>query len=494
MSTMLKESKLETYFSKFRENTLGINQTIDTPFGQKPLLYADWIASGRLYAPIEDKMREMGQFVANTHTETSYTGAVMTTAYTKARNKIKEHVGAGPEDVLLAVGTGMTGAVLKFQRILGLKIADKFRDQVTLTNDDKPVVFITHMEHHSNQVSWLETIADVVVVDCNNEGLVCLDSWRDVLAQHADRKWKIAAITAASNVTGIETPYHAIAKMMHEQNGWCFVDFACSAPYVDINMHPEDPEERLDAVFFSPHKFLGGPGSCGVVVFHRSLYNCKQPDHPGGGTVLYTNPWGEHIYIDDIEAREDGGTPGFLQAIRTALAIELKEQMGAENIVEREHELVHYMITRLNQHPKINILAGQHTKRLGAVSFNIEGMHFNLGSRLLNDFFGVQVRGGCSCAGTYGHYLLSVDRDHSDIIKNQIIGGDVSHRPGWIRASLHPTMTNAEVELLCDAIEQVADKHEEWGTDYKYDPLHNEFVHNSYEYDVEDRVNGWFEF
>ncbi|GGH72584.1 selenocysteine lyase [Phaeocystidibacter marisrubri] len=485
-------STLEKHFAKFRENTLGSELSIEGPHGSKPLIYADWIASGRMYGPIEDKMREMGAFVANTHTETSYTGSSMTLAYAKARQIIKNHVNASKDDVLLCVGTGMTGAVLKFQRILGLKPGEKFMNRIELTEDEKPVVFLTHMEHHSNQVSWLETIADVVVVPCTNEGLICMDSWKKTLEDYAHRSWKIASITGASNVTGIETPYHEIAKLMHRHNGWCFVDFACSAPYVEMDMHPEDPEARLDAIFFSPHKFLGGPGSAGIVVFHNSLYKNKQPDHPGGGTVTYTNPWGEHLYIEDIEAREDGGTPGFLQTIRAALAVELKEQMGIENMMTREHEIIEYAMNRLGKHPRIQLLAGQHIERLGAVSLVIEGMHYNLAVRLLNDHFGVQTRGGCSCAGTYGHYLLNVDMETSHSIKEEILSGDISHRPGWVRVSFHPSMTNQDVEYICTAIEEVADKGDEWAKEYEYHPAHNEYVHKSYEYDVNDRVNQWF--
>lgn len=490
----MKPSTLESEFVNYRNNTLGSDLTIEGPYGPKPLIYADWIASGRMYAPIEDKMREMAKYVANTHTETSYTGSAMTMAYSKARSIIKNHVNASADDVLICVGTGMTGAVLKLQRILGLKPGEKFMGQIQLTPDQKPVVFVTHMEHHSNQVSWLETIADVVVVPCTEDGLICMDSWKKALAEHSHRPWKIASVTAASNVTGIETPYHKLAKLMHQNNGWCFVDFACSAPYVSIDMHPEDSEERLDAIFFSPHKFLGGPGSAGVVIFHKSLYKNTKPDHPGGGTVSYTNPWGDHVYLDDIEAREDGGTPGFLQTIRAALAIELKQEMGVEKMVAREHEMIPYVIERLESNPKIQILAGQHKKRLGAVSLIIHGMHFNLGVRLLNDRFGIQVRGGCSCAGTYGHLLLNVDQETSHSIKAEILTGDVSHRPGWIRVSFHPSMTNAEVEYICDSIEKLADHFEEWSVDYKYEPAHNEFVHTSYLYDVKDRVEDWFSF
>lgn len=493
-TTQMPSSTLEKHFAPFRENVLGADETIPGPYGHKPLIYADWIASGRMYGPIEDKMREMGSFVANTHTETSYTGSTMTLAYAKAREIIKKHVNASQTDVLLTVGTGMTGAVLKFQRILGLKINERFVSKISLSDDERPVVFVTHMEHHSNQVSWLETLADVVVVPSDDEGLVCLKNWERTIADYAHRPWKIASISAASNVTGIETPYHSIAKMMHQNSGWCFVDFACSAPYVEIDMHPADEDERLDAIFYSPHKFLGGPGSAGIVIFDSSLYKNKQPDHPGGGTVMYTNPWGEHIYIDDIETREDGGTPGFLQTIRAAMAVELKEKMGVNNIRQREEEIVSYVMNRLSQHPKLNVLAGQHVHRLGAVSLNIEDVHYNLGVRLLNDHFGVQTRGGCSCAGTYGHYLLNVDRLASDQIKSEILSGDISHRPGWIRVSLHPVMTNQDVEYICTAIEEVADNHEKWGEDYQFDPKHNDFIHKTYQSDVNDRIDDWFDF
>lgn len=494
MSTTSTLSQLESVFAPYRESILGINESIDTPFGRKPLVYADWIASGRMYGPIEDKMREMGSFVANTHTETSYTGSSMTNAYAKARKIIKDHVNASDEDVLMTVGTGMTGAMLKFQRILGLFVNEKYEGRVNLTEDERPVVFVTHMEHHSNQISWYETIADTIVVPSNEEGLVCMETWKKTLAEHAHRKWKIAAITGASNVTGITTPYHKIAKLMHQNDGWCFVDFACSAPYVKMDMHPADPEERLDAIFFSPHKFLGGPGSAGVAIFHKSLYKNKRPDHPGGGTVLYTNPWGGRLYIEDIEAREDGGTPGFLQTIRIALSIELKEQMGMDNIHQREEEMVEYVMNRLGNHEGIHILAPNCKKRLGAISLNIEGLHYNLGVRLLNDHFGVQVRGGCSCAGTYGHQLMEISRDVSDIIKEQIEHGDITSRPGWIRVSLHPCMTNQDLEYICTAIEEVTQNHEEWGKEYEYDSSHNEFVHKTYKYDVQDRVNNWFNF
>jgi selenocysteine lyase/cysteine desulfurase len=315
-------TKLESYFSKFRENIVGINQEFESPYGKKKIIYADWTASGRLYRPIEQKiLNEMGPFVANTHTETSVTGSVMTHAYHEARNIIKAHVNASKDDVLITVGTGMTGAINKFQRILGIKLNENLKDHTQVPNEKRPVIFVSHMEHHSNQTSWLETIAKVVLIPSNDNGLPSLESLKRLLQDYCQVSIKFAAITGCSNVTGIRTNYHQIAKIMHQNNGLCFVDFACSAPYVSINMHPEDEEAYLDAITFSPHKFLGGPGTSGVLIFNKKLYKNLVPDNPGGGTVYYTNPWGDHDYIDDIETREDGGTPGFLQAIKIALSI-----------------------------------------------------------------------------------------------------------------------------------------------------------------------------
>ena len=296
---------LEQYFSQYREQIIGINQTFTSPYGEQNLIYCDWTASGRLYRSIEDKIsNEFGPFVANTHTETSTSGAAMTLAYHEARNIIKRHVNANENDVLITTGSGMTGVVNKFQRILGLKVSENLKNHTQIPEELKPIVFISHMEHHSNQTSWLETIADVEVVPCNNAGLVCLDSFEKCIQKYQHRKIKITSITSCSNVTGIKTEYHKVAKLIHKYNGLCFVDFACCAPYVNINMHPEDEDEMLDAIFFSPHKFLGGPGSSGVLVFNKKLYKNTVPDNPGGGTVSYTNPWGQHDYFDDVETRE----------------------------------------------------------------------------------------------------------------------------------------------------------------------------------------------
>jgi len=494
MITSATETQLEHYFNDFRKNIIGVDQEFESPFGKKKIVYTDWTASGRLYRPIEEKlMNDFGPFVANTHTETTVSGTAMTMAYHEAKNIIKRHVNANENDVLINTGTGMTGVVNKFQRILGLKIPENLKDFIEIPKEIRPVVFISHMEHHSNQTSWLETIADVVVLPADEEGLFCLEKFKGALQEYKDRSFKIASITSCSNVTGIRTPYHEVARIMHQNGGVCFVDFACSGPYVNIDMHPDD-ESYLDAIFFSPHKFLGGPGTSGVLIFNKNLYHNNVPDCPGGGTVSWTNPWGEHKYIDNIEDREDGGTPGFLQVIKTALAIELKEQMGVDNIMEREHEIVEYVFSELDNIENLKILANQHKERLGVISFYIDDLHFNLGVKLLNDRFGIQTRGGCSCAGTYGHYLLHVDQETSYDLVCQITSGDLIKKPGWIRMSIHPTTTTAEIKMVCDSIKELAQNHKEWSKDYQYDAKTNEFIHKNSAHLEKAMVKSWFKF
>lgn len=494
MITTETQTALESYFQTYREQIIGINQEFESPFGIKKIIYTDWTASGRLYRPIEEKLiNQFGPFVANTHTETTITGTAMTMAYHEAKQIIKKHVNANDDDILINTGTGMTGVVNKFQRILGLKIPENLKEFTAVPKALKPIVFISHMEHHSNQTSWLETIADVVVIPASEEGLLCLKEFEKLLDQYKDRSFKIASITSCSNVTGIKTPYHEVARLMHQNNGVCFVDFACSGPYVEIDMHP-DQERYLDAIFFSPHKFLGGPGTSGVLVFNKNLYKNNVPDCPGGGTVSWTNPWGEHKYIDNIEDREDGGTPGFLQVIKTALAVQLKEQMGIKNILDREHEIVSYIFSELNAIDNIHILANQHQDRLGVISFYIDDLHYNLGVKLLNDRFGIQTRGGCSCAGTYGHYLLHVDQETSHDLVCQITSGDLIKKPGWIRMSIHPTTSSEEIQMVCQSIKALAKNHKEWSADYVYNFKTNEFLHKASKQSEKGMVDQWFKF
>jgi selenocysteine lyase/cysteine desulfurase len=487
-------SDLTTHFSKFRKNIIGDQLEYDTQFGKQKMLYADWIASGRLYKPLEDRMANViGPWVANTHTETSEGGQLMTIAYHQAQQLIKKHVNAGPGDVIISSGFGMTGVLVKFQRILKLKAPEKNTFGEFVISGPKPVVFITHMEHHSNHTSWYHTIADVVVIPPDKNLLVDPENLKSLLPQYADRPLKIGSFTACSNVTGIETPIHELARIMHEAGGFCFADYAASAPYVDIDMHPENPLEKLDAIFFSPHKFLGGPGTSGIMVFDSALYHLKAPDAPGGGTVDWTNPWGEYKFVDNIEIREDGGTPGFLQAMRTAMCISLKNQMNTALMREREEQLVALAFKELCCIPGVHILADNQRKRLGIISLFIEGIHFNMVVKLLSDRYGIQVRGGCACAGTYGHFLLDVSYERSKIITDLITHGDLSQKPGWIRVSLHPTMTDDELRYITSAIKEISVHHSSWRKDYTYNKHTNEFVHKKDHHIKDEIVKSWFQ-
>ncbi len=483
---------LEKYFSQFKHKIVGDEKVYKSPYGNKKMIYSDWIASGRLYSEIEDKIKnDFGPYVANTHTETSETGTLMTNSYSYAKKTIKSHVNANDNDVLINTGNGMTGAINKFIRILGLKYYGGYFNKKELDTDLVPLVITSHIEHHSNHTLWLTTVADVIVVDAADDLSFSLQNLEKELEKNKNRKFIIGSFSAASNVTGIKTPYHKMAALMHKYLGYCFIDFAASAPYVNINMHPENAEEKIDAIFFSPHKFLGGPGASGVLIFDKVLYKNEIPDHPGGGTVKWTNAWGEYSFYDDIETREDGGTPGFLQAIRTALAIKLKEKMTSKNILQREEEINNYIFNRFDKINDITVLASNIKDRLSVFSFYHTDLHYNLFVKLLSDVYGIQVRGGCACAGTYGHFLLKVTKEDSDRITNKINSGNLSEKPGWVRLSLHPTTSNSEMEFIMNAIEYLSINYKKYINNYKHDIKTNEFCFVDYK--KSDEYIKWFE-
>lgn len=488
----MQDPTLDNYFEKYRDKIIGYNTTFTSPFGEKRIYYSDWTASGRLYKDIEEKVNfDIAQYVGNTHSESNCTGTLMTNAYHKAQKYIKQHVNASESDVIIMTGSGMTGALAKLMRILGFKVPDKYKSMVKLQEEERPVVFITHMEHHSNQTSWEESLADVVIINHTEEGLVDLTDLETKLGHYKNRKWKVASVTACSNVTGIETPYHEIAKIMHNYGGKCFVDFACSAPHIKIDMHPS-PEECLDAIYFSPHKFIGGPGTPGVLIFCSSLYNNAVPDIVGGGTVLWTNPWGGHKFLDNIEIREDAGTPAFLGTIKVALLLKLKEEMGYEELEKREHYITNYAFDKLSKINNLHILAANIKNRLSVFSFFIDDLHYNLGVKILNDRYGIQVRGGCSCAGTYGHYLLFIDQKKSNQIFNKINCGLNDDRPGWIRVSFHPVNSNEEIDYILNAINELAINHKDWSKEYVYNSKTNSYTHINCNIFESNKVEEWF--
>lgn len=487
-----------------KDKIIGEGYEIETAYGTQKVLYCDWTASGRLYQTIEDRLRnEVAPYVANTHTETVTTGAMMTEAYHQAREIIKKHVNAGKDDILIMCGSGMTSAINKLQRILGIRYPESdtalgralnFKEQIENCKENKPVVFISHMEHHSNHTSWLETVASVEVIGYKDASTIDIDDLEKRLINHKDCENKIVSVTACSNVTGIKTPYKKIARIAHKHGAKIFVDFACSAPYVEIDMHP-NKKEYLDAIFLSTHKFLGGPGTPGVLVFNKELYHNEIPDKPGGGTVLFTSPWGKHIYKDDIEEREDGGTPPFLQTIKAGMAFKLKEYMGVDWIAKREKKIVKRVMKGLKKIPNLRVFASQELDRLAVFSFLIVGIHYNLIAKMLNDIFGIQTRGGCACAGTYGHALLEVDMEASKEILNKLLLGDEHSRPGWVRASFHPTTTDEEIDYFLAAVNYVAENHELYKDSYRLKgPQSTEWIHVDDRPDrLQERCAEWFD-
>lgn len=477
MSSETLSSAQEEHFEQFRQRIPGRRDSILTPYGTPRKLYADTTASGQPDAVIEERVMEMKRHYANTHTTSNHTGDLTTRRYHFAGTVLREHVNAGDDDVLIAAGSGMTEVANKLVRMMGLSLSERFKNQIAIPEQERPVVFITHMEHHSNILPWRESIAEVVTVPPDKKGLPDPVALTELCKRYAGRPL-IGSFTAASNVTGVRSPYREMARVMHENGGKCIVDFAASAPYDPIDMHPENDAERLDAILFSPHKFQGGIEAPGVLVLHKSLLNEDVPDRKGGGTVDAVDPWGGHWYGDNIESREDGGTPPIIGRMRAAFAIRLKEAMGMEQIAAREHQLVDRFMDGLKTIDGITVFEAHNRNRIGIVSLAMADVPHGLLTRLLNDRFGIQVRNGCSCAGPYGHYLLDIGREESAAAIRRIVEeGDESAKPGWVRVSLHPTMTDAEVDEILNALRAIRVNALEWRQDYEQVELSSDFIY-----------------
>lgn len=456
------------HFESFRREIIGIDATITTHRGEAPLTYFDWTASGRAYRPLEAQVLEMLPFYANTHSENSHVGRFTSQKYHEALQKIRKHVNAAPGDEVLFKGAGATAGINWLQYMLGLRYHDD------IPHENRPVVFVTHMEHHSNQTSWEECAAEVVILERDQFGRPDPNHLERMCRTLRDTgRVLYGSFTACSNVTGVMTNYYELASILHQHGGSCFIDFAASAPYVAIDMHPSNPLEALDAIFFSPHKFLGGPGSAGVVVFNSALYKHRIPVQVGGGIVKWTDPWGGHSYVDGIGVREDAGTPAIIQGIRAGLAVEVKEQLDPELIQKRKAELLSRALDGLAFIPGITVLAAEQRVRQGIISFTVDDIHYALVDTLLSDFFGMQARDGCSCAGTYGHQLFEIDRVTSGLITQAIDAGDNSAKPGWVRVSLHPTTTDAELEKFLEALAEIVRDRKIFERYYCYQPANN---------------------
>ena len=476
-------------FDFLRRELIGADAPIETPFGERLMMYADYTASGRCLCFVENYLRQLQRIYANSHTEDDISGRSMTQLLREAEESIKRSVNAGETGRIISVGNGATGAIDKLQQIIGVSLPPVTRqrlgtllgnalgqDKLDIFKDylreNQPIVFVGPYEHHSNEISWRENLATVVPVQLNHEGGIDLKHLENLLQKPAYRgRKRIGSFSAASNVTGMISPVHEIAALLHRYDAIACFDYAASAPYVQIDMNPPtgqyEGDASLDAIFISPHKFLGGPGSTGVLVFNERIYNRELPPTvSAGGTVDYVGTSNQD-FIKRIEEREKPGTPGVLQVLKAAMVFEVKDNVTVARIQQREHELLEKVFSRWLANPAIEILGNQDpSKRVGIVSFNIKAasegsnsghyLHPKFVTTILNDLFGIQSRAGCSCAGPYGHRLLGIDDQTSEEYRCCVVEGFSGIKPGWCRVSMHYVMDDLEVDFLLDAVDFVA--------------------------------------
>ena len=446
-----------------RQNEVGRRASFETPFGRRLVCYADLTATGRYLHFVEAWIKNVRPFYANTHTAVSSTGRVMTTLREQARSVVRRSVNAGAEDVVLFVGSGATSAINKLVGLLGLRIAEPLEREHGLSRhipkEQRPVVVVGPYEHHSNELPWLESVADVVEIGLDADGGIDLAELDAQLAHFAARPLKIGSFSAASNVTGVLTDVAAIARCLHRHGYLACFDYAAAAPYVPIDMHPADAAARIDALFVSTHKFMGGPQASGVLVAHRSLFRSRVPERPGGGTVDYVSAFDRLSvdYVSRLDEREEGGTPAIVGDLRAGVAFLVKEMLGPARILEHERALARRALERLSRNPRVQLLGDVHPGRLAILSFNIERMHHDLVSVLLDHLFGIQNRAGCSCAGPFGHRLLGIDRAKSEQFRALIHRGVLGIKPGWVRLSLAYYASAEDVEFILRAVEFVAE-------------------------------------
>lgn len=487
-------------FDWLRREVVGADAAMITPFGERLMVYADYTASGRCLGLVEKYIQNLQRIYANTHTEDDISGRSMTQLLEQAEEAIKCSVNAGPSGRIICVGTGATGAIDKLQQIIGVALPPATRQSLTAMlgnalgdeayarfsdymQQHQPVVFVGPYEHHSNEISWRESLATVVEVRMDSEGAIDLQHLESLLQDPAYQgRKRIGSFSAASNVTGMRSAVHEIASLLHQYDAIACFDYAASAPYVEIDMNPPPDQHAgdasLDAVFISPHKFLGGPGASGVLLFHERIYDRELPPSvSAGGTVDYVGPKSQD-FIATIEEREKPGTPGVLQILKASMAFQIKDRIGVEAIEHRERELLLRTFGRWQANPNIEILGNPDPeRRISIVSFNLRDhrgkyLHPKFVTTLLNDLFGIQSRAGCSCAGPYGHRLLDIDFEKSEQYRKWINKGFSGIKPGWCRISLHYAMDDIEVDFILDAVEFIASQ------GYRFLPLYNFDFHS----------------
>jgi len=456
---------------QIRQDVIGERQLIDTPFGQQPLIYADYTASGRSLRSIESFISErVLPLYANTHSDSSLTGRQSNALREQARQAIRDATGASEKDAVIFCGSGATAAVNRLIDIMGLRLPiDPERAALLLERipaSQRPVVFVGPYEHHSNELPWRESLCTVVTIPLNAEGQLDTRALQEQLVRMKHRPLRIGSFSAASNVTGIRSDTKTVSALLHRHGALAFWDYAAAAPYVGIDMTDKD------AVFLSPHKFVGGPGTPGVLIMKRGLAVHPVPAVPGGGTVSFVTP-DEHDYLDHLERREEGGTPGIVEAIRAGLVFRLQQSVGTETIEALEKQHLEMALDAWRQHPAIRILGDSGADRLSIVSLQFlagdRQLHYGLVTVLLNDLFGIQARGGCSCAGPYGHTLLGLDSSISRQLRDEVLRGNQILRPGWVRLNFNYFIDEETLDYLIRAVLFIADHGPRLQSLYRYD-------------------------
>lgn len=466
--------------NNIRDNVIGEGQLFMTPFGKRPLTYADYTASGRSLKFIEDFIQDhVLPYYANTHSESSATGRQSTVFREQARHLIRKSLNTSDEDAVIFCGSGATAAIHKLIDILNLRLPANLDDRYDLSrlipDQDRPVVFIGPYEHHSNELPWRESIVELVSIPFSKKGGIDLEKLEEALITYADRSLKIGSFSAASNVTGLLSDVQTISRLLHRHDALSFWDYAAAGPYVPIDVtgiQDDQGDSGLDALYISPHKFIGGPGTPGILTVKRRLLTNRVPAVPGGGTVSYVTPE-KHTYLPAGERREEGGTPAIVESIRAGLVFQLKDAVGPENIEKLEHHMVQTVIKRWSQNPNIEILGDTEAPRTSIVSFQViwkgKPLHYGFVVALLNDLFGIQVRGGCSCAGPYGHELLNLGQDYSDAIEQAVADGFPILKLGWVRLNFNYFIGTETFEYLMRAVELIAEYGWKLHNHYKYD-------------------------
>ena len=443
-------------------SVIGSEDTIQTPFGEKPLVYADYTASGRCLGFIEDYIRDhVMPAYANTHTEFSYTGAQSTQFREQARQIIHSAVNGNDSDKVIFCGSGATAAIDKLMGILGIRIPSNLSEKVALDSvletHERPVIFVGPYEHHSNELPWRESIGIVVPIPEDEHGQIDTQVLSNELKKYAHHSLKIGSFSAASNVTGIRSDVQKIAQILKQHDALSFWDYAAAAPYVSIDMNGETP---IDAVFFSPHKFVGGPGTPGVLIIKDSIMNNDVPAMVGGGTVAFVTPE-SHEYVSNPVVREEGGTPAIIESIRAGLVVKLQQDVGTERIEALEKQMVARTIEFIDTLDNVELLGNPELDRISIFSLRFKhgerDLHHGFVTALFNDLFGIQMRGGCSCAGPYGHYLLGIDMSHSDQLSKLVKSGYGCFKPGWVRFNLNYFISEDELNYIFQAIKLISE-------------------------------------